>query len=85
MGIPIGWPNTSASNQGQMVLFEILEVCGGAVPPGATTQFVSNSIYQPGDYVDSGDVRVLLGPETVVESIDVYNISGPVYTSCPAK
>jgi len=83
-GIGIGWPNsTSGSNQPQMVYFQIQGVCAGIVPEFSTTQLVDNSIYQTGDYVDSGDVRVLLGPETETEGINIYNISGPVYTSCP--
>jgi hypothetical protein len=45
---------------------------------------VDNSIYQTGDYVDSVDVRVLLGSETAIEGESLFNISGPVYTSCPA-
>ena len=83
MGIPIGWPNASSANQGEMVYFEIQQVCGGGVSPNSTTQLVDNSIYQTGDYVDSGDVRVLLGSETETEGLNVYNISGPVYTNCP--
>jgi hypothetical protein len=83
MGIGIGWPNASASNQSQMVYFEIEGVCGGGVPLNSTTQLVDNSIYQTGDYVDSGDVRVLLGSETAIEGYSLFNISGPVYTSCP--
>ena len=83
-GIGIGWPNsTSGSNQPQMVCYVIQEVCGGAVPPDSTTQFVWNYTYQTGDYVDSGDVRVLLGPIAEGGGLNVYNISGPVYTSCP--
>jgi len=83
-GIGIGWSNASASNQGQMVYFEIQAVCGGKPPPDSTTQLVDNSIYQTGDYVDSVDVRVLLGSETAIEGESLFNISGPVYTSCPA-
>ena len=82
IGIPIGWPNTSASNQGQMVYFEIQAVCGGALPPGSTTtQLVDNSIYQTGDYVDSGDLRVLLGSEAAIQGVYILSITGPVYTS----
>ena len=85
-GIGIGWPNASAANQGEMVYFQIQEVCGGAVPPDSTTQLVNNSIYQTGDYVrydGSGGNRVLLGGviETIGET--VFNISGEVYASCP--
>ena len=84
IGVGIGWPNASASNQSQMVYFEIQAVCGEGFPPNSTTQLVDNSIYQTGDYVDSVDVRVLLGSETAIEGKSLYNISGPVYTSCPA-
>ena len=83
MGIPIGWPNASSANQGQMVYYQIQQVCGGAVPPNSTTQLVDNSIYQTGDYVDSGGNRVLLGAIAEEEGIMVFNIGLPIYTSCP--
>ena len=86
IGVGIGWPNASAANQGEMVYFQIQEVCGGIVPPNSTTQLVDSSVYQTGDYVrydGSGGNRVLLGgiSETIGEI--VFNIAGPTYTSCP--
>ena len=87
MGIGIGWPNASASNQTQMVYFAIEGICGGDTLPGYTTQLVDSSIYQTGDFVDfeinDQTGRLILGD--IVETIGdtVFNISGPVYTSCP--
>lgn len=89
MGIGIGWPNASASNQSQGIYFEITGICSGVARPGSTTQLLNNpSEYQTGDYVDfnngEGDTgRATLG--NIVETIgeDVFNISGPIYTSCP--
>lgn len=89
MGIGIGWPNASASNQPEMVYFQIAEVCSGIVPPSGTTQLVNSSVYQTGDYVEfdngpSGETgRVRLGGQTVDPENPIYNIYGPVYTSCP--
>jgi hypothetical protein len=86
MGIGIGWPNASASNQVQMVYYQIQQVCGQAVPPNSTTQLVDNSIYQTGDYVryvGSGGNRVLLGEVTETIGTNVFNIGGEVYASCP--
>ena len=87
MGIGIGWPNASASNQSQMVYFEIAGICSdGPSPPGKTTQLVNNSIYQTGDYVDfdnSGGGRVWLGEPVVGPGEAIYNITGPIYNSCP--
>jgi hypothetical protein len=86
IGVGIGWPNASSSNQGEMVYFQIEEVCGKPLILDSTTQLVSNSIYQPGDYVrydGSGGNRVLLGPEVGVIGSTVFNIDGPIYTSCP--
>jgi len=85
-GIGIGWPNASASNQSQMVYYQIQQVCGELVPFDSTTQLVDNYIYQTGDYViydGSGGNRVLLGDVSETIGSTVYNISGPVYTSCP--
>ena len=87
MGIGIGWPNASASNTFQGVYFAIEGICGGDTLPGYTTQLVDSSIYQTGDFVDfeiSAETgRLILGD--IVETIGdtVFNISGPVYTSCP--
>jgi hypothetical protein len=87
MGIGIGWPNASASNQSQMVYFRIAGICGdGPVLPGKTTQLVNSSIYKTGDYVeytnDEITGRVWLGTPVPMPGV-IYNISGPVYNSCP--
>jgi len=87
-GIGIGWPNASAQGgtPGEMVYFEVLELCGGGIDPGSTTKLANNSIYHPGDYVEyfgGGGNRVLLGNETPSMGVTSYDISGPVYTSCP--
>ena len=85
-GIGIGWPNASASNQSQMVYYQIQQVCGQAVPTNSTTQLVDNSIYQTGDYVryvGSGGNRVLLGAVSETIGENVFNIGGEVYASCP--
>ena len=85
-GIGIGWPNASASNQSQMVYYQIQEVCGQSVPLDATTQLVDNSIYQPGDYVryvGGAGNRVLLGAVSETIGVLVFNIGGEVYASCP--
>lgn len=86
MGIGIGWPNASASNQGQMVYYQIQEVCGQSLPLDATTQLVNDSVYQTGDYVryvgGSGN-RVLLGAVSETIGTIVFNIGGEVYASCP--
>jgi hypothetical protein len=84
-GIGIGWPNATSS-QGQMVYFEIQQVCGQATPPNSTTQLVDDSIYQTGDYVrydGSGGNRVLLGAVSETIGSTVFNIGLPIYTSCP--
>ena len=85
MGIGIGWPNASASNQSQMVYYTIQGACGGIVRPGATTQLVDSSIYQTGDYVDYNDGagRIQLGDATLEIGDPILNISGSVYTGCP--
>jgi hypothetical protein len=90
MGIGIGWPNASASNQSQMVYFGIEEVCGeGPSIWVKTTQLVDSSVYQTGDYVDfdngpEGETgRVLLDRPIANPGEIIYNIYGPVYTSCP--
>ena len=88
MGIGIGWPNASASNQTQMVYFAIEAVCGNIVNPDSTTQLVDSSIYQNGDYVDfdnggAATGRVVLGEIAENPGSSIYNISGPAYTSCP--
>ena len=88
MGIGIGWPNASASNDFQGVYFAIEGICGGDALPGYTTQLVDSSIYQTGDFVDFDnggfDVgRVILGEIVYEVGETVFNISGPVYTSCP--
>lgn len=87
MGIGIGWPAASPQGTpGQMVYFEVLELCGGAIEPGSTTRLANNSIYHPGDYVEyfgGGGNRVLLGNETPSIGPGGYDIFGPVYTSCP--
>lgn len=88
MGIGIGWPNASASNQSQMVYFEITGICVGLWFEGWTSQLVDASLYQPGDYVDydngGGDAgRVILGDTVENAGETIYNIYGPAYTSCP--
>jgi hypothetical protein len=85
-GIGIGWPNASAANQGEMVYFQIQEVCGGTVPPNSTTQLVDNSIYKTGDYRrydTGGGNRVLLGAEVGTIGDTVFTVGQPRYTSCP--
>jgi hypothetical protein len=88
MGIGIGWPNASASNQSQMVYFGIAGVCSGVTPSGST-QLVDSSVYQTGDYVefDNGPFgetgRVILGEQIAEYENPIYNIYGSVYTSCP--
>ena len=88
MGIGIGWPNASASNQSQMVYFTIEAICVGLVALDSTTQLVDSSIYQNGDYVDFDNGggaagRVVLGEITENLGTSIYNISGTTYTSCP--
>lgn len=86
-GIGIGWPNsTSGSNQGQMVYYQIQEVCGQVEPFDSTTQLVNDSVYQPGDYVryvGGAGNRVLLGAVSETIGTNVFNIGGEVYASCP--
>jgi len=87
-GISIGWPNSSAQSAppGEMVYFEVLELCGGGVFPGTTTSLTNNYIYHPGDYVEylgGGGNRILLGNEVPNIGSETYDIIGPVYTSCP--
>ena len=85
-GIGIGWPNASASNQSQMVYYQIQQVCGQFTPFDSTTQLVDNSIYQTGDYViydGGGGNRVLLGAVSETIGSTVFNIGLPIYTSCP--
>jgi hypothetical protein len=88
MGIGIGWPNASASNTFQGVYFAIESICEGDVLPGYTTQLVDNSLYQSGDFVDFeiNDQTGRLALEDIVETIGdtVFNISGQIYTGCPA-
>jgi len=89
IGIGIGWPNASASNQTQMVYFAIEAICGGIVFPGSTTQLVDSSIYQNGDFVDfdnggGNNGRVILGEVVENPGDEIFNIYGTVYTSCPA-
>jgi hypothetical protein len=87
MGIGIGWPNASASNQSQMVYFAIEAICFGIVPSNSTTQLVDSSIYQTGDLVDfdngnGNNGRVILGEIVENPGDEIFNIYGPVYTSC---
>jgi hypothetical protein len=85
MGIGIGWPNASASNQSQMVYFLVSEICGEG-PPGVktSTQLVDNSIYHTGDYVEAPGLgkRVLLGSSQNFQEGNNLEIIGPVYNSC---
>jgi hypothetical protein len=88
MGIGIGWPNASASNNLQGVYFDIIGICGGIIGEGCTSQLVGGSLYQPGDYVDYDNNpgpagRVMLGDPVENAGETIYNISGPAYTSCP--
>ena len=87
MGIGIGWPAASSQGTpGQMVYFEVLELCGGAISPGTTTALTNNYIYHPGDYVEylgGGGNRILLGNEVPTKGDGAYEPTGPVYTSCP--
>jgi len=86
IGVGIGWPNASSANQGQMVYYQIQQVCGQAVPSDSTTQLVNDSVYQTGDYVrydGSGGNRVLLGGVSETIGENVFNIAGEVYASCP--
>lgn len=88
MGIGIGWPNASAGNQPEMAYFLVESICGGDLPPKTSTQLVDISIYQPGDFVDfefqTQTGRLILGEIVYEVGETVFNISGPVYTSCPA-
>ncbi len=88
MGIGIGWPNASASNQSQMVYFAIEAICGGDTLPTYTTQLVDSSIYQTGDFVDfvAGPQtgRLALGNIVETPGNKIFNISGQTYTGCPA-
>lgn len=87
MGIGIGWPAASSQGTpGQMVYFEVLELCGGAIGPGTTTALTNNYTYRPGDYVEflgGGANRILLGNEVPTKGDVAYEPIGPVYTSCP--
>jgi len=87
IGIGIGWPNASASNQSQMVYFTIVDVCGGGAYNPGTTQLVDNSTYQTGDGVNFNNGggyigRVILGTSTLIPGSYTYNISGPAYIGC---
>ena len=87
MGIGIGWPNSSAGNQPQMVYFEIFRLCGEVTFPPGSTQLVNSSLYQTDDFVNfdngGGDVgRVRLGDIVESEGSTIYNISGPIYVDC---
>ena len=72
---------------GPLVRFSISSFCDQAEHDSGCSSLVDSSIYSTGDYVlcDDLGIRVLLGeivPEGNLCAIN-YNISGPVYNSCP--
>ena len=72
---------------GPLVRFSISNFCDQTEHSIGCSSLVDSYIYSTGDYVFCDDlgIRVLLGeivPEGNVCVVN-YNISGPVYTSCP--
>ncbi len=82
IGIAIGWPASSVTTEPD-TYFLIAEYCNGKPADGNTTQFVSSTVYDTGDYVYAeGQLsRVLLGNK-VRDAGAIESISGPVYNSC---
>ena len=87
IGIGMGWPNASASNQSNLGYFSIVGSCKGTEIDNWTSQLIDTSIYSEGDYVEGtppggGTNRFILGAIQQTPGSQIAELYGPAFTGC---